>query len=229
MGAPLGPWDPRMLVAKQREVRVKQERYPEDVWFGPSIFVDISVVCRVYRYSWWNLTLGDWCPLCQSNSPCFVGKTQRFGRWSCWSKSLIANLCGQLLGARWSIWSLSMPIAPIQRPCESLNSRKRSDGSDREDWCGKIGCGPCVIVGWCCGYMKVELLVILGHIQYMGRLVIIGNPSAKSLCFFFFCFHIRHRALKDNLGGQCTPTHSSIAAAARPVPQINHGPGWFSP
>lgn len=123
MGAPLGPWDPRMLVAKQREVRVKQERYPEDVWFGPSIFVDISVVCRVYRYSWWNLTLGDWCPFCQSNSPCFVGKTQRFGRWSCWSKSLIANLCGQLLGARWSIWSLSMPIAPIRRPCESLNSR----------------------------------------------------------------------------------------------------------
>ena len=51
MGAPLGPWDPRILVAKQREVRVKQERYPEDVWFGPSIFVDISVVCRVYRYS----------------------------------------------------------------------------------------------------------------------------------------------------------------------------------
>ena len=75
---------------------------------------------------------------------------------------------------------------PNPAPLRVFELTERSDGSDREDWCGKIGCGPCVIVGWCCGYMKVELLVILGHIQYMGRLVIIGNPSAKSLCFFFF-------------------------------------------
>ena len=144
----------------------------------------------------------------------------------------IPNYCESLwptIGCQVIYLVLVYAYRPNPAPLRVFELTERSDGSDREDWCGKIGCGPCVIVGWCCGYMKVELLVILGHIQYMGRLVMIGNPSAKSLCFFFVSTSVTGRALKDNLGGQCTPTHSSIAAAARPVPQINHGPGWFSP